>query len=91
MFGFNRVGVCSEEFDTETFRKDGGQRTGLMDTMVAVMTLLSAAFILLTFPLTAWRCVQVVQEYERAVIFRLGRVVKASGSSPGWTSSRKST
>ncbi|KAM7390094.1 hypothetical protein PAMA_008316 [Pampus argenteus] len=81
MSGLNRVGVCSEEFDTEsaqTFRKDGGRRTGLLDVMLAAMTLLSAAFILLTFPLTAWRCVQVVQEYERAVIFRLGRVVRGA-------------
>lgn len=49
----------------------------------AVLTLLSAAFIFFTFPLTAWMCAKVVQEYERAVIFRLGRVVKGQAKGPG--------
>uniref|UniRef100_A0A3B3TVK9 Podocin n=1 Tax=Poecilia latipinna TaxID=48699 RepID=A0A3B3TVK9_9TELE len=43
----------------------------------AVLTFLSVLFILLTFPLT------VILEYERAVIFRLGRVVKGPAKGPG--------
>jgi len=31
--------------------------------------------IILTFPLSIWMCFKVVQEYERAVIFRLGRAL----------------
>uniref|UniRef100_A0A3B3VA76 Erythrocyte band 7 integral membrane protein-like n=1 Tax=Poecilia latipinna TaxID=48699 RepID=A0A3B3VA76_9TELE len=49
--------------------------------MGAVLTFLSVLFILLTFPLTAWSCV--ILEYERAVIFRLGRVVKGPAKGPG--------
>ncbi|XP_062297815.1 stomatin [Scomber scombrus] len=87
MGGLNRIGpVSSEEFDAEsakTLSKDGGRRGGLLDVFGAVLTLLSAAFILFTFPLTAWMCAKVVQEYERAVIFRLGRLVKGRAKGPG--------
>ncbi|XP_053198114.1 stomatin-like [Scomber japonicus] len=87
MLGLNRIGpVSSEDFDAEsakTLRKDGGRRGGLLDVFGAVLTFLSAAFILFTFPLTAWMCAKVVQEYERAVIFRLGRVVKGRAKGPG--------
>ncbi|XP_054863114.1 band 7 protein AGAP004871 isoform X2 [Amphiprion ocellaris] len=82
MPGFNRVGVlCADEFDAES---DGGRRSnGAVEVFGAVLTLLSAAFILLTFPLTAWMCAKVVQEYESVVIFRLGRVVKGRAKGPG--------
>uniref|UniRef100_A0A3P8S483 Podocin n=1 Tax=Amphiprion percula TaxID=161767 RepID=A0A3P8S483_AMPPE len=82
MPGFNSVGVlCADEFDAES---DGGRRSsGAVEVFGAVLTLLSAAFILLTFPLTAWMCAKVVQEYESVVIFRLGRVVKGRAKGPG--------
>ncbi|XP_067434445.1 band 7 protein AGAP004871 [Thunnus thynnus] len=87
MPGLNRIGVvCQEEFDAESAKnlsKDGGRRGGVLEVFGAVLTLLSAAFILCTFPLSAWMCAKVVQEYERAVIFRLGRVVKGRAKGPG--------
>ncbi|XP_022078201.2 band 7 protein AGAP004871 isoform X3 [Acanthochromis polyacanthus] len=88
MPGFNRVGVlCADEFDADTGKNiasDGGRRSsGAVEVFGAVLTLLSVAFILLTFPLTAWMCAQVVQEYESAVIFRLGRAVKGRAKGPG--------
>ncbi|XP_059183398.1 band 7 protein AGAP004871-like [Centropristis striata] len=65
-------------------RADGGRRrVGVLEVFGAVLTLLSAAFILFTFPFSAWMCAKVVQEYERAVIFRLGRVVKGRAKGPG--------
>uniref|UniRef100_A0A3Q3X506 Band 7 domain-containing protein n=1 Tax=Mola mola TaxID=94237 RepID=A0A3Q3X506_MOLML len=54
-----------------------------MEVLGAVLTLLSAAFILLTFPVTAWMCAKVKPEYERAVIFRLGRVLPGPAKGPG--------
>ncbi|XP_008277298.1 band 7 protein AGAP004871 isoform X2 [Stegastes partitus] len=88
MGGSNKVGVlCADEFDAESAKNiatDGGRRVGgVVEVVGAVLTLLSAAFIILTFPLTAWMCAKVVQEYERAVIFRLGRVVKGQARGPG--------
>lgn len=44
---------------------------------------LTSIFVLLTFPLTIWFCFKVVQEYERAVIFRLGRLKKGGPRGPG--------
>ena len=39
--------------------------------------------VLATFPFSLCYCVKVVQEYERAVIFRLGRLKKGGASGPG--------
>ncbi|KAM6971528.1 stomatin [Tautogolabrus adspersus] len=89
MSRINRVGVvCADEFVPENSklnRKDGGRGTsgGVLEVFGAVLTLLSVVFILFTFPLTAWMCAKVIQEYERAVIFRLGRVVKGGAKGPG--------
>jgi erythrocyte band 7 integral membrane protein len=49
----------------------------------AVITFLSYVLIFLTLPLSIWGCVKVVQEYERAVIFRLGRLRSRSAKGPG--------
>ncbi|XP_063730102.1 stomatin [Eleginops maclovinus] len=75
---------------------DGGRGSGgVVEVFGAVLTLLSVASILFTFPLSAWMCAksltllkvnglcQVIKEYERAVIFRLGRVVKGRAKGPG--------
>ncbi|XP_049912957.1 band 7 protein AGAP004871 isoform X2 [Epinephelus moara] len=86
MSGMNRVGV-EDEFVVENVKqnwKDGGRRSGgVMEVVGAVLTVLSVVFILFTFPLTAWMCAKVIREYERAVIFRLGRVVKGRAKGPG--------
>ena len=47
------------------------------------MTVLSLIFILATLPLSLFFVVKVVQEYERAVIFRLGRLLTGGASGPG--------
>ncbi|KAG8436788.1 hypothetical protein GDO86_007752 [Hymenochirus boettgeri] len=39
--------------------------------------------IVLTLPLSIWFCVKVVREYERAVIFRLGRMLSGRARGPG--------
>ncbi|KAM9839736.1 stomatin [Aulostomus maculatus] len=88
MSGRNKVGVArSEDFDADgasQLSQDGGRgRSGVLGVFGAVLTLLSLGFILVTFPLTAWMCAKVVQEYERAVIFRLGRVVTGRAKGPG--------
>ena len=47
------------------------------------MTVLSLLFILATLPLSLFFVVKVVQEYERAVIFRLGRLLTGGARGPG--------
>ena len=39
--------------------------------------------VVVTLPFSLCYCVKVVQEYERAVIFRLGRLKKGGASGPG--------
>ena len=47
------------------------------------MTVLSLFFIIITLPLSMLFVVKVVQEYERAVIFRLGRLLTGGARGPG--------
>ena len=39
--------------------------------------------VILTFPFSLIACIKVVQEYERAVIFRLGRIKRGGAVGPG--------
>merc|ERR1712025_1477940 len=48
-----------------------------------ILTIFSVLFIILTFPITIFFCIRIVQEYERAVIFRLGRIKKGGAVGPG--------
>merc|ERR1712062_820624 len=45
--------------------------------------LMSMVLIICTFPFSLCVCVRMVQEYERAVIFRLGRIKKGGAVGPG--------
>ena len=47
------------------------------------LTAVSFLFFLATLPLSLFMCVKVVQEYERAVIFRLGRLRAGGAKGPG--------
>ena len=47
------------------------------------LLVLSFLLIICTFPLSLFLCIKVVQEYERAVLFRLGRIVKGGPVGPG--------
>ncbi|XP_035223548.1 band 7 protein AGAP004871-like isoform X2 [Stegodyphus dumicola] len=48
-----------------------------------LLTCFSYLIIIITFPVSLLFCVKVVQEYERAVIFRLGRLMKGGAKGPG--------
>jgi erythrocyte band 7 integral membrane protein len=48
-----------------------------------ILAFLSMVLIILTFPLSLFCCIKIVTEYERAVIFRLGRVVSGRAKGPG--------
>jgi erythrocyte band 7 integral membrane protein len=47
------------------------------------LTILSVILIICFFPIALFLCIKVVQEYERAVIFRLGRIKKGGAVGPG--------
>ncbi|XP_003742192.1 band 7 protein AGAP004871 [Galendromus occidentalis] len=48
-----------------------------------ILTVGSLILIGATFPLSLFFCIKVVQEYERAVIFRLGRLLSGGSKGPG--------
>ena len=48
-----------------------------------LLSAISVLLVLVTLPFSLCYCVKVVQEYERAVIFRLGRLKKGGASGPG--------
>ena len=48
-----------------------------------LLAIISMLLVLVTLPFSLCYCVKVVQEYERAVIFRLGRLKKGGASGPG--------
>ena len=62
---------------------DNNEDDGCTVAFGGILTFFSMILILLTFPLSIWMCVKMVQEYERAVIFRLGRVKKGAAVGPG--------
>ncbi|XP_072400137.1 band 7 protein AGAP004871 isoform X4 [Diabrotica undecimpunctata] len=48
-----------------------------------ILTVLSWVVVVLTMPFSLMVCFKVVQEYERAVIFRLGRLLSGGAKGPG--------
>lgn len=54
-----------------------------IDICAIFLTALSLLLLLATFPISLFLCIKVVQEYERVVIFRLGRLLKGGARGPG--------
>ncbi|KAL4647733.1 erythrocyte band 7 integral membrane protein-like [Arapaima gigas] len=48
-----------------------------------LLVLFSLLIMLVTLPISIFMCIKVVQEYERAVIFRLGRITDKRAKGPG--------
>jgi len=69
------------EFKRDSEIDQGGDDSG--GCIEVILKILSVGLILITFPISIWFCVRMVQEYQRAVIFRLGRVRKGNAVGPG--------
>lgn len=67
----------------KNYGNDGDEEEEPNCCIVALVYVVSIILIILTFPLTIWGCFKVVQEYERAVIFRLGRLRSGRAKGPG--------
>jgi len=48
-----------------------------------LLTIFAVFLVVITFPISLFMCIKVVKEYERAVIFRLGRIKKGGAQGPG--------
>ncbi|XKL68233.1 hypothetical protein PGB90_003724 [Kerria lacca] len=53
------------------------------DFIEIITTIASVILLIVTFPISIFYCFKVVQEYERAVIFRLGRLRQGDARGPG--------
>ena len=60
---------------------EGRESSGVCFKCCLVFT--TTLFIVVFFPLVVIKCIVVVQEYERAIIFKFGRVKKAKVVNPG--------
>jgi len=67
-----------EFFNLESYDEYEG-----MALCAVVLTIMSMILIACTMPFSLFLCIKVVQEYERAVIFRLGRLVAGGERGPG--------
>ncbi|XP_069729488.1 stomatin [Phaenicophaeus curvirostris] len=47
------------------------------------LVITSLFFTIITFPVSIWMCIKIIKEYERAIIFRLGRILKGGAKGPG--------
>uniref|UniRef100_A0A0N5CAY1 PHB domain-containing protein n=1 Tax=Strongyloides papillosus TaxID=174720 RepID=A0A0N5CAY1_STREA len=73
-----------KEYDIQ--RDDGDNEANIQNEFGIcgwILTILSYILIFLTLPISACMCIKVVQEYERAVIFRLGRLMPGGAKGPG--------
>ncbi|NXP53091.1 STML3 protein, partial [Heliornis fulica] len=48
-----------------------------------ILVSISFILVLITFPISIWACIKVIREYERAVVFRLGRILSKKAKGPG--------
>ncbi|KAI2648957.1 Mechanosensory protein 2 [Labeo rohita] len=67
--------VANEESDTKVILQSDGDQSRSSGICGYLLTFFSFLLVFLTFPVSVWFCMKVVQEYERAVIFRLGRLL----------------
>uniref|UniRef100_A0A670HZ17 NPHS2 stomatin family member, podocin n=1 Tax=Podarcis muralis TaxID=64176 RepID=A0A670HZ17_PODMU len=53
---------------------------GLCEWLLVILSLL---LLIVTFPISIWFCMKIVREYERAILFRFGRLLRGRPRGPG--------
>ncbi|XP_010153997.1 PREDICTED: podocin [Eurypyga helias] len=64
-------------------RQEEGVKSPGLGICEWLLTILSFLFVVMTFPISVWFCMKVVREYERAIVFRLGRLLPGRARGPG--------
>ncbi|XP_077100176.1 stomatin [Siphateles boraxobius] len=70
----NKIEPLAKEESEPNVQSDGEQ-SGNSGFCGFLLSFFSFLLVCLTFPVSVWFCMKIVQEYERAVIFRLGRLI----------------
>jgi len=71
------VPMANTGYDSRQTANDGSGACGV------ILIALSYLLVVITFPFSLCFCIKVVQEYERAVILRLGRISPGGAKGPG--------
>ncbi|XP_010184155.1 PREDICTED: podocin [Mesitornis unicolor] len=79
--------ISDEEMEAMALLDSERQEEGLKSPGLGIcewlLTILSLLFVIMTFPISVWFCMKVVREYERAIVFRLGRLLPGRARGPG--------
>ncbi|XP_053100187.1 podocin isoform X2 [Hemicordylus capensis] len=81
--------VVSFEEETEVIalleseKQEEGMKSPGLGICEWLLVSLSLLVIIITFPISIWFCMKIVQEYERAVVFRFGRILRGRPRGPG--------
>ncbi|KAM4721420.1 podocin [Rhinophrynus dorsalis] len=67
----------------ETGHKDEGVKAAGLRVCEVLIFICCLMLVIFTFPISIWFCVKILREYERAVIFRLGRLLPGRARGPG--------
>ncbi|XP_056132914.1 podocin [Lampris incognitus] len=67
----------------ETEQQDDGVKQRNLGVCEWILVVLVLALVLLFLPISIWFCIKVVREHERAVIFRLGHLLRGRARGPG--------
>uniref|UniRef100_A0A8C2HVP5 Stomatin (EPB72)-like 3b n=1 Tax=Cyprinus carpio TaxID=7962 RepID=A0A8C2HVP5_CYPCA len=68
---------------TTPFSVVAGENDGGLGCCGWILVIISAFFSILIFPISIFISIKIVKEYERAVIFRLGRITARKAKGPG--------
>ncbi|XP_065202440.1 band 7 protein AGAP004871-like isoform X2 [Planococcus citri] len=80
------VSVANNRMFSKLFDSNGNnisREPHRSELIEVIATVASVVFLVITFPISVFYCFKVVQEYERAVIFRLGRLRAGNARGPG--------
>ncbi|NWQ93589.1 PODO protein, partial [Burhinus bistriatus] len=79
--------ISDEEMEAMALLDSEQQEEGVKSPGLGIcewlLTILSFLFVVMTFPISVWFCMKVVREYERAIVFRLGRLLPGRARGPG--------
>ncbi|XP_007432544.1 podocin [Python bivittatus] len=76
-----------EEMEVMALLESEKQEEGLKSSGLGIcewlLVILSLLLIIITFPISIWFCMKIVREYERAILFRFGRILHGRPRGPG--------
>ncbi|KAH0618265.1 hypothetical protein JD844_017296 [Phrynosoma platyrhinos] len=67
----------------ESEKMEEGVKSAGLGVCEWLLVILSLLFIMVTFPFSIWFCMKIVREYERAILFRFGRILRGRPKGPG--------